>query len=144
MRAELLFILSHTCSWNFLELSHTFSYCLSNFLDFLYPPYPLQPPPSSRRRLEKVGRVVEAEKVGEEVGTGRRKSENIPVTSMITYERVGTCRKMYAAYLGSRPRATAHRRALARARRRGEAAARRAETALSTKGPIGRLDPKRT
>ena len=59
-----------TCSWNCLELSPTFSYFLSTFLDFIYPPYLLQPSPTeSRRRSEKVEKV---EKVGEDAGTSRR------------------------------------------------------------------------
>ena len=56
------------CSYNFLELSPVSSFFLSNFLDFLCPPYLLQPSPTSRRRLEKVGRVEKVEKVGEKVG----------------------------------------------------------------------------
>ncbi len=62
-----------TFSYFFLELSRTFSFFLSDFLDFLYPPYLLQSSPTSRRRLEKVGRVEKVEKVGEEVGESSRK-----------------------------------------------------------------------
>ena len=70
-----LFVPFPTSSWNFLELSPTRPYFLSNFLDFLYPPYRLLPSPTeSRRRLEKVGRVERVEQVGEGVRESRRKS----------------------------------------------------------------------
>ena len=76
----------------------TTGYFLSDFLDFLYPPCLLQP--SSRRRLEKVGRVEKVEKVGEEVGTSRRKFEKVQGTSKTKLGKaiqsrtnVGKCRK---------------------------------------------------
>ncbi len=67
-----------TCAYSFLELSPSCSYFLSSFLDFLYPPYLLRPSPTeSRRKFETAGRVENVEKVGEEVGTSRRKFENL-------------------------------------------------------------------